>query len=62
MGVFNSIRLKQKCPYCKEVSEMEFQTKDGIDICYDHSKDSVFTVIDYDEHGKIRGIEFPDGL
>lgn len=29
---------------------------------YDHSKDSVFTIIDYDSYGKIRGIEFPDGL
>lgn len=28
MGLFDSIILKTKCPYCKKESEMEFQTKD----------------------------------
>ena len=29
MGVYNSVYLKKRCPYCHEVSKMEFQTKDG---------------------------------
>lgn len=28
MGMYDSIYLKAKCPYCGEVSEIEFQTKD----------------------------------
>jgi len=29
MGMFDRIWLKTKCPYCGEISRMEFQTKDG---------------------------------
>jgi hypothetical protein len=28
MGMYDSIKIKLKCPYCGEVSEMEAQTKD----------------------------------
>ncbi|GAI09861.1 unnamed protein product, partial [marine sediment metagenome] len=30
MGLYDSIYLKVKCPYCGETSRMEFQTKDGV--------------------------------
>ncbi len=29
MGMYDSIYLKFKCPYCKKISKIEFQTKDG---------------------------------
>lgn len=28
MGMFDSIKIKMKCPYCREISEIEAQTKD----------------------------------
>jgi len=29
LGLYDSIYLKVKCPYCGEISKMEFQTKEG---------------------------------
>lgn len=51
MGLYDSIYLKKKCPYCKEVSEMEFQTKDG-----DYGMD-VYRVGDIFQNGQFRKID-----
>ena len=51
MGLYDSICMEMKCPYCKEISEMEFQTKEG-DYCMtnyhigDKFQDGQFRVVD----------------
>jgi len=42
MGLFDSIYLKVKCPYCEEVSKMEFQTKDGECFMNTYKKGMIF--------------------
>lgn len=51
MGLYDSIFLKVRCPYCKEISQMEFQTKDG-DYCMNNYK-----VGDIFQSGKFRKID-----
>lgn len=50
MGIYDTIYLKMRCPYCKEVSEMDFQTKDG-NICMHNYK-----VGDVFQNGQFRRI------
>ena len=50
MGMYDSIYLKVKCPYCGEVSEMEFQTKEGQCSMYTYRKGMIF------ERGQFRKI------
>jgi len=42
MGMFDSFMLKVKCPYCGEVSEMEFQTKEGRCCMNTYKKGMIF--------------------
>jgi len=41
MGLFDSIYLRKKCPYCGKISDMEFQTKD-LDCVMDNFKKGDF--------------------
>lgn len=51
MGLYDKIYMKAKCPYCKQTSEMEFQTKDG--SCFMN----VYRQGDKFENGKFRRID-----
>jgi len=51
MGLYDSIYLKVKCPYCKETSIMEFQTKEGRCGMYSYRKGHKF------DKGQFRRVE-----
>jgi hypothetical protein len=51
MGLYDTIYLKFKCPYCGEISEMDFQTKDG-DYCMNE-----FKIGDVFQKGQFRRID-----
>lgn len=50
MGLYDSIYLKVKCPYCGEISKMEFQTKEGSCSMGIYKKGTIF------ERGQFRKI------
>lgn len=51
MGLYDSIYLKKKCPYCGEISRMEFQTKDGACFMREYRKGQIF------DNGQFRKID-----